>query len=139
MYGLWPTKIWHLCVLQAITGLCFGFMIPALSPLMARYASVHYPSQIAECQGIPILGMNLSMSFGQNILATVLMYYGMTAAWLLCATCAAIFVTLFVLACCVVDAREPKPDKLSTEQKKVSLQLGGEDADKFVDAVCEEV
>jgi len=114
-------------------------MAPAFSPLLARYASAHYPRQIAECQGIPILGMNLSMSFGQNVLAMVYMKVGMAAAWGVVAACTLIFVVLFVACTFVVESKSPKPDKLSAEQRKVALQTGGEDADKFIDAACEEL
>jgi len=138
-YGLWPSKLWQLCILHAITGICFGFMMPALSPLMGRYASFHYPSQMAQCLGIPSIGMNLSMSFGPNILAIVHAHFGMKVTWILCATCSAIFVILFALSYRVVEARSPKPDKLTAEQRKVLLQIGGEDADKFIDAACEDL
>lgn len=138
VYG-WSNKLWHLCVNQAITGVCFGFMVPALGPLMARYASTHYPSQAAECQGIPILGMNLSMAFGQNILALMYTQFGMKVAWSVCAASCGIFVILFAVSCQIVEARNPKPDLLTAEQKKVALKIGGEDVDKFIDAVCEEL
>merc|ERR1712176_1123527 len=131
-YGVLPSKLWHLCVLQAITGVCFGFIIPALSPLMGRYAGAHYPSQMAECQGITILGMNLSMAFGQNALAFVHSRFGMEYAWVVCAASCAMFVALFVASCMLVDHRSPKPGLLTAEQKKVALKIGGEDVDKFI-------
>jgi MFS family permease len=138
-YGLWATKLWQLCINQAITGVCFGLMVPALSPLMARYSSVHYPSQAAECQAIPVLGMNLAMTFGQNILAMMLTHYGMKPAWILCGSCCIVFVLLLAACCRLVDVRTPQSETLTAEQRKVMLQIGGEDVDKFIDAACEEL
>lgn len=138
-YGFWPTKLWQVVLLQSITGLSFGCILPAIAPLVAQYASTHYPAQMAECQGIPILGMNLSMAFGQNVLALVYTHSGMKGAWLLAAFCTIVFVILFVLSSLLVSKRAAKIDALTPGQRKVALETGGEDANKFIDAVCEEL
>jgi MFS family permease len=138
-YGFLPTKLWQLCIQQAITGLCFGLVIPALGPFMASYVSVHYPKQMAEANAIPILGMNFSMAFGQNIMAFVHERWGFEAAWIVSSTCVLLFVIFFVLAATLARRREPKSSTLSSKQQKVQLELGGMDVDKFVDFVCEEL
>jgi MFS family permease len=138
-YGFLPTKLWHLCIQNAIGGFCFGLVIPALGPLMASYASVHYPKQLAEAQAIPILGMNLSMAFGQNILAFVNERWGIKAAWAVGGGCCALFVIFFVTASILARRRQPQPDRLSKQQQKVQLEVGGMDVDRFVDSMCAEL
>merc|ERR1719379_2094052 len=63
----------------------------------------------------------------------------MECAWGVCAASCAIFVTFFVSSCIIVDARSPKPDLLTAEQKKVALKIGGANVDKFIDEACEEL
>jgi MFS family permease len=138
-YGFLPTKLWQLCIQQTITGFCFGLVIPALGPFMASYASVHYPKQMAEVNAIPILGMNFSMAFGQNIMAFVHEHWGFETAWAVSGGCVLLFVVFFVIATRLVRQRQPKQDTLSAQQQKVQLELGGLDVDKFVDLMCEEL
>jgi MFS family permease len=138
-YGFWPTRLWQICVLQAISGCCFGVIIPAMGPLMARYASARYPRQIAETQAIPILGMNLSMACGQNLMALIADQLSLKAAWIVCGGCVFIFMIFFVSAYVLVQNRLPQGEVLNAEQKEIKLQIGGKDTDQFIDAMCEEL
>mmetsp|Transcript_110228 Transcript_110228/g.212398 ORF Transcript_110228/g.212398 Transcript_110228/m.212398 type:complete len:601 (+) Transcript_110228:73-1875(+) len=138
-YGFLPIRLWHVCILQAVSGCCFGFITPAVAPLMARYAAVHYPTRMAEAQGIPPVGMNLAMACGQNLMAAVHKHIGMKAAWITGGICICSFMTFFVIAVVLVEKRLPKPEKLSLKQQKAFLELGGMDVDKFIDSMCEEV
>jgi len=123
VYGFWPSELWHLCVLQAISGCCFGFMMPALGPLMASYAGVHYPNQMAETQAIPVLGMNLSMAFGQNMMALIHEQFSMRVAWIVSGACVALYMVFFIFAFILVDRRSSEKS-LSSEQQ-VKLEMGG--------------
>jgi MFS family permease len=138
-YGFLPTRLWQLCIQQAITGFCFGLVIPALGPFMASYVSVHYPKRMAEANAIPILGMNFSMAFGQNLMAFVHERWGFEAAWIVGGTCVIFFIAFFVIAATLATKRQPKENRLSRKQQKLQLEVGGMDVDKFVDFVCEEL
>jgi len=71
IYGLYADCIWKVVCLNAVFGMCFGFLAPALGPVSARYGSSMYPKQMAIVQGIPLVGAQLSNSFAQMVMAAV--------------------------------------------------------------------
>jgi hypothetical protein len=94
---------------------------------------------MAEANAIPILGMNFSMAFGQNIMAFVHEHWGFEAAWAVSGGSVSLFIIFFVCAACIALQRQPKQSSLSVQQQKVQLEVGGMDVDKFIDSMCEEL
>jgi len=148
-YGFWVTKIWQLMVMHGFGGACLGFLTPATSPLIGRYAAVHYNKKIGVCQAIPMLGMQLSMSFGQNIMAWIYQRgediqigYGQKICWVVSGFCLFGFTMCMATAFRLVEKRCPKQDSLSSEQRKVLLAKGGDgaahppqDTDEFIESM----
>ena len=90
--------------------------------------------EMAETQAIPILGMNLSMAFGQNMMAWIHDQFNMKAAWIVSGACVALYLVFFIFAFMLVGRRSPEKS-LSSEQQKVKLEMGGAEIDKFVEAL----
>lgn len=144
-YGFWITELWQLCLMHGLGGICFGFLIPSVSPLIARYSTVHYRKKMAVCQAIPMFGMQIAWTFGQNILAPVMTNYdaGIKVCWIILGSCIFVFTLCVGCAMVLVERRAPKRNALTSEQQRVLLQAGGEgarhkaeDPDKFIDAMC---
>lgn len=144
-YGFWIEHLWQLMVLQGLGGVCFGLLIPSVFPLIARYSSVHYRKKMAVCQAVPMMGMQIAWTFGQNIMSPVLDTWkgeeGLKYCWIIVAGCILSFTILISIACILVDMRAPKKNTLTSEQRKVILAQGDamhpvEDTDKFIDAMC---
>lgn len=64
-------KVWKVALIFGFLGMAFGFLTPALGPVSARYGRAIYPKQMALVQGIPLVGLQLSNAFAQNILAPI--------------------------------------------------------------------
>jgi MFS family permease len=140
LMGVLPYKLWHIAIHQTVTGSCFGFIVPILGPIIAKYASTAYPSQMAETQGIPILGMNLAMAFGQNIMAFILYEANMETAWIVCGVACVCFAACTCLAIARVDRLTKSTlGHLSSEQRKIQLATGGQDVDAFINAKCDQL
>merc|ERR1712107_316502 len=103
-------------------GICFGFLIPSLSPLIARYSAVHYRKQMAVCQAIPMMGMQIAWTFGQNILAPVMSndengVSGVKMSWCILGGCIFASTICIGIAMVLVQRRAPKPSELTPEQQ----------------------
>lgn len=117
-YGFWIKHLWQLMVMQGVGGVCFGLLIPSVFPLIARYSSVHYKKKMAVCQAIPMLGMQISWTFGQNFMSPVLTHWkgeeGIKYCWIIVAACILTFTILISIACTLVDRRAPKQNTLTS-------------------------
>lgn len=71
LIGIFADKVWKVTIFNALLGVAFGFLAPALGPVAARYGSTIYPKQMALVQGIPLVGLQLSNAFAQNMMAAV--------------------------------------------------------------------
>lgn len=69
--GIWADKVWKVVFLNTLIGAAFGFIGPALGPVAAKYGHAIYPKQMALVQGIPLVGLQLSNAFSQNMLAAI--------------------------------------------------------------------
>lgn len=140
LYGFWADRIWKVAVLNAVQGLCFGFMSPALGPMGARYSNALFPKQMAMAQGIPIAGLQLSTAFSQNMMALVVgdgdSADDLTKGWCLLAVFCVAFVVIFYVTHRVVELRSLKP-KLTVDMEKVVLQTGGQDVEEFIERLGE--
>jgi len=118
-YGLWITHLWQVCLMHGVGGICFGFLIPSLSPLIARYSAVHYRKQMAVCQAIPMFGMQIAWTFGQNILAPVMSNYddGVKLSWFILGGCIFVSTICIGIAMILVQRRAPQPSVLTPEQQ----------------------
>lgn len=144
--GSCVTEVWHLAVVQAFQGMCFGFLLPMIGPLIARYSHAHYRSRMAECQAAPMFGGQIASTVGQNFMAFVFGRFGLFYCWIACAAFAAIFMILLAAAFLIAERRAPRPSLLTSEQRKHLLQAGGdkaphppEDIDVFIDSMCQYV
>lgn len=102
LMGLWANRLWKVALLNVGFGVTFGFIAPALGPVMARYSSAIYPKRMALVQGIPLVGLQLSNTFSQNMMAAVVggdeEHPRIRLAYCACAGVCAIFVVLFAAA-----------------------------------------
>lgn len=144
--GYWVRDLWQLTAIFMIGGSCFGFLFPAVSPLIGRYSSVHYPKKLALCQAIPMVGSQISSTIGQNIMAFVSDTAGHRYCWVICGACMLLFTILLTAAVVLVERRAPRPSELTSEQCKMLLQAGGEhalhpaeDTDEFIESMCKHV
>lgn len=136
MYGILATKIWQVAVLNGIVGCCFGFLTPALGPVCARYASVAYPKQMAMAQGIPMVGLQVSVAFSQNIIALLIPggdNPSLIVPWCACGVSCALFCVSFTVAWCKADAYI-KP-KIDVSVNRGAVQAEG-DVSAFIDECC---
>jgi len=105
-YGFWVKTLWQVYVLQGFTGACFGLLAPSGSPLIARYASVHYPSKMATCQAVIVFGKQLGSTFGQNIMAAIKDQFGLRISFTIMGSCLLIFTIPLSIAFRLVEQRE---------------------------------
>lgn len=88
-------EIWHLHACCMAGGLLFGFFMPVFGPLVTKYVDVRHPHRRAMAGAVPMLGFYISMTFAQNIIASILECYqgaeardGVLVAWsLACTAC----------------------------------------------------
>jgi len=146
IFAFWMSKVWHFIPFMIVTGVCSGFIVPAVSPLNAKYAKAHYPRRMAAASALPVMGMNLSNAFAQNLLALVVGAFdtpeaGFRAAWCLVSVATFLFATCFMIAFKMVESRagqqqEARARISSTEgipEKKQLLSLSDrKDPDTFI-------
>lgn len=131
-FGFWITRVWQFIPFMAVLGISSGFVVPALSPLSAKYARAHYPRRQSQAQSWPTMGMNLSNAFAQNVLALVFNSFddqlaGFHAAWCFVAICMVCFTVCFILVSIMVEARDHK----KVEMASARISSTGEDAEKM--------
>lgn len=132
-------EVWHVAVLNGIVGACYGFVVPALSPLCARYSTVAFPKQMAMAQGIPLIGLQLSNAFSQNVMAALVPAGdnpNLIIPWCVCGVCAAAFTVFFVICYLKAEAYLKPRDDVSVDKKEV--QADG-DVSAFVEECCAQV
>jgi len=73
----WPwygqvSAMWQLYICHGVVGASMGMIFPSIGPLMAKYAVAAYPEKKAQVQAIPMMGMSVGMTIGQNIMAVIM-------------------------------------------------------------------
>lgn len=127
--GLFAYRVWHLGLLNALSGLSFGLLMPAIGPLMARHASARFPRQQAQAQGIPMLGLSVGTAIGQPIVAVFHSYWGRRVGWVFSTCCLFAFIVLVVVSMVLVDGYEATA-AVASKQEKDSMARTGEEGDE---------
>lgn len=142
-YGFWVGQLWQLLIIHGFTGFCFGLLTPSVSPLIARYASVHYRKKMAVCQAVPMFGMMVSSTIGQNMMAFVADQSGLRLCWIICGACNLVFTITLAIAFRMAERRAPPETSLTSEQQKMLLTAGSNgalhaplDTDKYIESMC---
>jgi len=130
IFGFFGTKVWHTIPYMIVGGCSSGFLMPSLSPLGARYATAHYPKKQAIAQAMPVMGMNLSNAFAQNILAAIISSFdderqGVQAAYCAVAAAMIVFLACYVIAYTLVEKRSVQKQE-SQDERRVSMGLDAE-------------
>ncbi|CAK0820137.1 unnamed protein product [Prorocentrum cordatum] len=130
------SQLWQVALLNAVSGMCLGIIVPAIGPLLSQYASAHYANRLANTMAVPLMGMYLAQAFGQQTMALVYTHCGLQAAWIASAVCIIISVVLIVLLLYLVAAQSPTPDK---SKRRSLLEADADDFEKYVDSLLSEL
>lgn len=106
--GFFGDKVWKIALMSALLGCAFGFITPALGPVSARYGSAMYPKQMALVQGIPLVGLQLSNTVSQNMMAWIvgdLEEPRLALAYCVTGCFGVVFTVLFTIAASLAHAR----------------------------------
>jgi len=117
VYGFWVDKVWKLAAINAVGGICLGFMIPAIGPVGARYSSKMFPKAVATAQGLPVIGMQIATSFSQNLMALIVGDGNdLRPGWLFCSFLCLLFVLFFSVAHRLAESRIANASKVAEPQ-----------------------
>jgi hypothetical protein len=135
--GALVSRVWQLSVALGVLGVGVGFFVPAIAPLLSSYVARSHRSKMAQATAIPLLGLQLGLMLGPQIIANIIDHWGLRTAWFCTAATFTLALVLMSEGAFRAAAPPAKPAAtLSRRQSTLAQETRAQPVDKFVELVC---